>query len=488
MLVLALLTGGLAFASPADHFGFGAVTVGRAGGGWALDGDSSAALGNPALLAGLESSELQLGFSVTRFSFSELPPIYWDTNQDGLINEADTPLDMNGGYDRADGTSIGVARRIGDRAVLGLSVFGPQDRLLRLYTIEPELPTYFMYRNRAHRYAMAMALAVAPTRDLELGAGVQVISRSVLKATLTVDAVVEGTPSQGGAVSDVATATVDVHSIYFDLIPKAIPVLGARWKVGERIPALDGLAVAGSWHGTGGIPVEFLLDAQVNARAQDVGELEPVSAAILAEAGIQIYDHYIPNQFQVGIAYSLDNGLSLFGDLIHTRWAALQLNVTRVLDSEVQATLADVSDLKLQDGNDVSGVMFRNTTSARAGLEYHREGVRLPQRFGPGQLTGRFGVGFEPSPLLSQTAETALLDSDRLIFGAGVSLSHGPIWAPLGDGDMGWNLSVQSHRLIDGALTRRTPDGPTAGYAVDGAPLPIGGGFFTAGLSWSLDY
>ena len=86
MLILALLTGGLAFASPADHFGFGAVTVGRAGGGWALDGDSSAALGNPALLAGLESSELQLGYSVTRFSFSELPPIYWDTNQDGLAD------------------------------------------------------------------------------------------------------------------------------------------------------------------------------------------------------------------------------------------------------------------------------------------------------------------------------------------------------------------------------------------------------------------
>ena len=142
MLCLALLTGGLAFASPADHFGFGAKTVGRAGGGWALDGDSSSALGNPALLAGLESNELQLGYSVTRFAFAELPPVYWDTNQDGLIDASDAPLDMNGGYDRADGTSIGIARRLGERATFGLSVFGPQDRLLRLDAVGAELAPY----------------------------------------------------------------------------------------------------------------------------------------------------------------------------------------------------------------------------------------------------------------------------------------------------------------------------------------------------------
>lgn len=484
--LLVLLSLPDALASPADFFGFGGDLMGRGGAGIALPGTAGAALINPAGLSGRDASQLSLGYTLVRYNFAELPPIAWDTNRDGLVDSSDDPLDLNDRYDPADGFMIALSRPVNERFGFGLAMFGPQGRLLRLRTMEPSLPTYFLYDNRAHKYELALALGGAPLRGLHVGAGIRLISRSVLNVTMTIDATVSGEPDQDTSADDLVQATMDIHDLSFDLVPRAVPVLGARWDVGEHIPALEGLAIAATFRGTGAIPVEFNLDAQVNGHAEDIGDLDPVTAALAAQASVLIFDHYIPRQVQYGVAYTWRERLSAAVDVQQTAWEAMGLSVSKLQSLALQATMAELGDLPVQDGNDTSGITFRNTVGVRAGVEGALPPLPLPDRWGPGELRLRGGFGYEPSPLVSQTADTALLDSDRLIFAGGASLAHERPGEA--EGPMRWDLFFQTHRLASGTLQRPEQDVPRAGYPQDNAPVPIGGGFFATGLQWSLDY
>lgn len=480
-MLLALLA---AWASPAELYGFGARAMGRAQGGVSLPGDAGSALLNPAALAGSPTSQLLLGYTVVRFDFDELPPLYWDTNRDGLVDTTDQPLTV-GGIDPGDGTMLGVRRAIGPRLGVGLSLFAPTGRLLRLQTIEPRIPTYFMYQNRTQRYAMAVGLGVQPLTSLNIGVGVRMLSRSRLDATFTVDAVVDGDPD-GNGVDEVVSATVDVHDMTFDLKPAFIPVAGLQWKPGELDARFEGLALGFTWRGEGGVPVDVGLDAQINARTQDLGDLEPLVVAAVVQAAVSVFDHYVPQQFQLGVSYSFQDVFHTYLDVHHTRWEAMQLNYSRVLSAGIDTSLADTSGVDLGAGL-TPNVKFRNTWSLRTGTELHLPPFDLPGRGGWLRPVFRGGFGYEPSPLVAQSSETALLDSDRLIFGLGLGFEHGAIW-DLVDGPVSWDSFFQYHSLASGTLARAATDSPRAGYPVGGASVPIGGRFYAAGMQWSFDY
>ena len=58
--------------------------------------------------------------------------MYWDTNRDGLVDNTDAPLQI-GGNDPGDGSMLGIRRAIGPRFGVGLSLFAPTGRVLRLH-------------------------------------------------------------------------------------------------------------------------------------------------------------------------------------------------------------------------------------------------------------------------------------------------------------------------------------------------------------------
>jgi long-subunit fatty acid transport protein len=480
-----LLTLGSALASPAELYGFGAAAMGRSGGGVALDGDAGSALLNPAALAGHDRSQLLLGYTVVRFDFEDAPPVYWDTNRDGSIDEHDEPLDL-GGYDHGDGLMLGLRRPIGERFGFGAAMFIPQQRLLRLQTTDPQLPNYFMYRNRTQRYALALGFGGQPVRSLYIGGGFRVLSRSVIDVTMTIDAVVDGSGTEGG-VEDVVALEARVHDMSFDLKPAVVPVLGLRWEVGEVVRPLEGLALGFTWRNEGGIPVDVNLDAQLNARAEDLGELDPVSMAALAEVYVSIYDHYMPMQFIGGGSWSFEDTFHVYLDAHYTRWSAMRLNSTELISSSLDATMADLSELEFENGHDVGEIQWRDTWSVRTGTELNLPVVELPGRLGWIRPGFRGGFGYEPTPLVAQSGHTALLDADRMIFGVGASLAHGAIW-DICEGPVRWDLFFQYHSLAQGTLARPETAEPRPGYAVDGQPVPIGGRFLATGLQWSFDY
>lgn len=490
MLTLLLSVSGLtgaAMASPAEAFGFGAKAVGRGGAGVAMPGDAGSAMLNPASLAGRGGSSFFFNYGLVRYNFAEIPEVYWDTNQDGIIAADEPGLDVNGGYNPSDAFSIGIDRSFKDKVFLGFSVLLPKDRLLRLHTVEPTLPNYVMYGNRYNRYGLAVAVAGEPVRSLQLGVGVQLLSHSTIDVTLTANATVSGSPDEGSGVEDLVAAEIDVHDVDFDLISDAIPTAGLRWDVGDLVPALSGLAVGASWRGHGELPVALTLNGQINTTAQDMGELDPVTAVVLLDASALLMDHYMPTQLNAGLAYTFRDSVSVYADMLHTRWAGMKLNVTTIEDAEIQATLVDLSEVAVQDGNAVPHVAWRNTTGFRTGAEFQLPELPFPERLAPAHLNLRVGFGIEPSPLVQQGADTALLDSDRLIFAGGVGLSHAPIF-DLAEGPMRWDLFTQVHVLAQGELERPPSAEPRAGYPVAGGNIPIGGSFYTAGLQWSMDY
>lgn len=473
-------------ASPAELYGFGARAMGRAQGGVSLEGDAGSALLNPALLVGHDKAQVLVGYALVRFDFDEVPPVYWDTNQDGLIDDYDEPLQM-GDYDKGDGVMIGIRRPLHEKVAIGGALFIPQSRLLRLQTVDPQLPNYFMYRNRTQRYAIALGFAAEPVRSLQVGGGVRLLSRSVLDVSFTLDTVVQGGQPTDAGVEDVVAVEARVHDLSFDLKPSAVPVFGLRWDAGELIEPLDGLALGFVWRNEGGIPVDVNLDAQLNTTAEDVGELDPVTLAALGQVYINIFDHYMPMQFQFGGSYSVDDILHLYVDAHHTRWGAMQLNSTQLLDAELQATMADLGGLTIDNGHDVSGISWRNTWSVRTGTELYLPKFPLPGDLGWKAAHVRGGFGYEPSPLVGQTGATALMDADRVMFGLGVGVSHGAIKNTV-EGPVSWDAFFQYHTLAQGTLERRATEEPRAGYPVGGAPIPIGGSFFTTGLQCSFDY
>ncbi len=483
--LLLLLAGPAAVASPVDLYGFGAPSIGRGGGGVALSDDAGSVFLNPAGLTRLGGGQLILGYTALRFRFEELPEVYWDTNRDGRLDALDEPLAPDLPAPAADGMIAALARPLGRRLAVGMAASLPRDRLFRLHTFEPSLPTWFLYENRPQRYALAGALAAELPGGLSLGAGLRMLPQVQIDASLGIDLTVSGASPDPRGAEDILSAEVAVNDITVDLVPDFAPSAGLIWHLGALSPALEGLRLAGTWRGPSGVPVDIGLDMQINTTAQDIGELEPTTAVVILQGGLELFDHYLPGQLQGGLSWETRDTLRLYGDLVYTRWSRFTLNLARLVEAELQASLMDLSEVAISDAS-VVGAEFRDTLGYRLGSELSLPRWDLPEGAGDLRLRLRGGLGYDPSPLLGQTADTTLLDADRLIIALGAGLSHREPFGWQG-GDYRLDLFLQGQPLARGALSRSSEE-PRAGYPVDGTPVPIGGDILAAGAQWRLDY
>jgi len=486
-LLFALLP--MAQASPSDLYGFGGRTIGRGGAGVALVADPDAALLNPAGLGGVEQAEVGAGFAVVRMNFESLPAVYWDTNQDGRIDEHDPPLEPGPYLDRADGAMLSVARPIVDGWGVGASFFLPRDRLLRFETYEPSIPTYFMYENRPHRYALAVGSGVELGGGLRLGAGLEWMGKAELALGFAVDLGIDGDEIEEGLTEDLTSITIDAQTIRVDLATDVVPAFGIQWHpITPEHPALEDLSVGLTVRAAGGLPVLVDINGQINITAEDIADLEPTAVALLMDLQMNIVEHYLPATIQGGLAYQLGERLQVYTDARRSFWTNMETNVAHVVDASLGAALADLGDLEVQDGN-LFSVDFRDTWSVRGGMELTMPSTRLPGKLGQMRMHARAGAGYEQTPLLilSQSAKTALLDADRILVAGGLGAEHrSPL--TLIEGPFRWDAFAQMHMLAPGQLNRSTPPEPTAGFSVDEAPLPIGGRILVAGIQWGANY
>ena len=477
-------------ASPVELYGFGASAMGRAQGGVAYTDDAGAVFLNPAGLANMSQPSAILGAGLIRLDFDDLPPVYWDTNRDGLINEYDTPLDPGPEEEPGDGGWGALTHPYGERIVLGMGLFLPKNRIMRIDTFEPSIPTYFMYENRPQRYAFAIGGALRAPYGLNIGLGVRVVPKAMLTAVFTIDATVSGESADDTAAGadEFVEGSFDFHDLTVDIAMDYAPVVGFQWHLGEvtDAPVLRDLSIGGGYRGEAGVPVLVDVAAQINGHVEDVGALAPEVLAAAVALQFTVFDHYLPAQWTGGAAYTLEDTLHVYADVQYTRWSKMKFNVSQLVASELNATLADLSDVEITDGNPMN-VVLRDTIGVRLGSELTLPRWDVPGRIEWAQATVRGGFGYEPTPLVAQGANTALLDADRLIFAVGAGVEHGTPLHIL-EGPIHWDVFFQYHQLARGELERPAIEEPVAGYPVDAAPLEIGGSIYAAGLQWSVDY
>ncbi len=476
-------------ASPVEFYGFGARRMGRAGGGTAIADGPESVLSNPASLPGLDAPELSLGIVYGDTAFRQFPDLYWDTNQDGLINSNDSLLDMGPNYNATMGVMVGAAVPLGKRVAVGLGLYLPPNRLLRLQTFEPQLPSYFLYENRTQRYELGMGLGVRPIWGLSLGAGLQMIPTVKFALDATLNATVSGAGEEDSA-TELVDMELDVHSMVMDLKPGMAPNLAFHWDAGQAVPVLDGLFVGASWRGSAGLPVDADLNIQANIKTADVGELEQVLLPLVLNLQMGLYDHYVPSQWNFGLAYSIKDRLMISADLRRTGWDKLRINIAEIVSSSLEGAAVDFGKDPVKDGNPYD-VELEATWAPRVGADLRLPEIKTKTALGNIAIRMRAGFGYEPTPLVSQSAATVVLDADRIIFGGGLGVEHlNPFWRGEAGGKrmVRWDGFLQYHMLATGELVRPEPAQPTAGYAVGGAAIPIGGHLLAAGAQWSLQY
>jgi long-subunit fatty acid transport protein len=474
---------GMARATVPDTYGNGARNMGMGGGGVAIADDGAAARLNPAGLNRIDRPTVALGFTYAAPRFDAMPSLWWDTNQDGSLDTRDDPLDYALDVEDAVGLSLHIGRNVGGKFGLGLTAYVPVNRLLSFSTFEPDLPNYFLYGHRQQRFALAAGVGGEVLPGLAIGASVDMLAAARFGMVATLDAAAVAEAGGDDVSALVGDIEFDVHDVRLDVVPDFAPIFGAQWHLGPLFAPLDGLWLGASYRGSAGLLISADISVQANVGVEDVGELEPFLFAAVLDAGLLMYDHYVPAQAALGAAYRIEDTLDLYVDVRWTAWSPMLLNVARIDTVDISSPLVDLGDA-VTDGNEFE-VLLRNVWSVRTGLELDLPTWEVGGAFRYVRLRARGGFGLEPSPLVDQR-DSALLDADRTMYTLGAGVEH---WDPLHlvNGPVRYDLSFQYHALAPGQLARSSSS-PRPGFPVDASGIPVGGHIVVFGFEWGFDY
>lgn len=481
---------GLLAAAPAgatvpDAIGMGARWAGAGGGGVAVVDDGTSAFVNPAGLSFVRRPTASIGYLGAWPRFEPVPDLWWDTNRDGVVNELDPALEYDVNPPSMAGFTVQASRNIGGKFGLGLSAYVPTRSLFSFSTFEPSLPNYIMWDNRTQRFVAAAGIGGQILPGLSLGVSANVLARARASVAMTISA---GISSPSDTATDlgetVDQVTVDLHEVDTAVVPAVGPIFGMQFDFGQLVPPLRGLVLGASWQEQVSLVVDAQVDTQANVEVSEIGDLDPIITSFIVDAGLQMFDHFVPRKVGLGAAYRRQDALTLYVDARWTDWRAMALNVPTVEGVEVVTPLVDL-DPEVIDGNTYRFTM-KSVWSVRTGTDLQLPEFRIDGKLRYVRLSFRGGFGLEPSPLVSQGGNSILLDSGRTLYTLGIGVET---WDPF--------------ELIDGAVTLdgffqyqtlaaypfpHGSDEPRAGFPVRGSSIPVGGDLIAAGVAWTFEY
>ena len=487
VVALALLASTQGMAGPVDAYGFGAASIGRGQGGVSIADGGMTVFRNPALLQKLEWAEAAAAYGFYRAQLPASPQVYWDTNQDGVLDASDPHLAVKPDAPAADGVSISMARNVGDKMGVALNAFLPKDRLMRFGTTEPSLPTWVMYGNRTQRIDLSIGSGIEVYKGLSIGAALEVTAMARYQISGTIDMGVGTVESDEEELSDlIDSVTVDVHEMTLDLVPRLVPIVGFHWDVGQLVEPLDGLNIGASWRAESGFPVDAEIDLQLNGTIQNLGELNDMAVTLVMPVEFSVFDHYIPERWSLGASYQYEDRALVYVDMHHTKWSGMVVNVARVTESAIRSQIFEVKEDLVDDANDYNAV-FKDTQSIHAGAELYLPIIATKGDAGDIEPILRGGFGLVPTPLRSQEVGTAFLDSDRMLFSFGAGVIHEDATMLL-PGPVQWDVFYTKHVLADGALKVADAGTMRSGAPVNGQSIPIGGSLWSAGAQLTVSF
>ena len=515
-LLLGLLLPSPARATVQDQFGQGPEHIAMAGAVTALAGDTSAAYYNPAGIAQTRHVALSLGYILGQANLMGWDGIVYDTDGDGLVQDADGYVDYGsvGADYRVDdlgkqapfytaGLQFGAAFPLYRHITLGIAGYLPSQSLMRIELENPAIPYYVMYRNRNNRFAISPALAFQPWHGVRLGLGVQAMTRIVarmrLSSVVDVDAFTTDT-GDGDQVS--ATVQANVDEMVMSMQPLMAPNFGLQFDMGAFVdpsdPRWDTLrrfAFGVAWRG------EWMANTNVDATVTANGSIrfdddELLLSTLLEEPiHVQITDmvgFYNPAELSIGMrqGYGL---VDLTGDLTWVQWSKFTDTVAPYMGFSVDSLAGTTVDIEV--GEDLPEPGFKDTWTLRVGGQFHTPNWRFSQDLRDFKFFVRGGYAYIPSPVPDQTGLTNYMDSDRSVFAGGIGLegrylkfAKGPLRLDIGG--QYHKMSTRTVQKDPSLLTDSTGDGIVdypQGYPLTGE-ITCGGNLWVLAAALEMSF
>lgn len=361
-------------ASTFDIFGFTARDVGLGDAMTAATRGYGALYYNPGALGADKQQRIGMGVALT------LPSLYVDRAN----AESDRPTVSP---DAHLGFHLGWVKPIPgifeQKLALGVSIYLPADRLVRVQGVDPQSPQFYLYQNLEDKLLIHAGASVEPLEWLSFGLGVQILAD--LGGTVALDMnIVSGTFER----TDVSVALSPTASLLAGVLVRPAP----------------GVSVGLSYRGESSL--QFSLPVTVR-------EGEALSLAIDVSQTVL----WTPHQLSLGMAWQLDDPRLLLAlDATWALWSdapdpspRLAVDVGgRLLDA---FGLADALDLSTRSVPIAMG--FSDTVVARVGAEWEVSD----------HVVLRGGYFFRPTPAPRQTGVAAYLDNDAHVVGLGAGFS-----------------------------------------------------------------
>ncbi len=372
-LVLFIIFSQISFANYGDSFGIGTRNNFLGGSADVTDGGSFASVGNPAGLVNAYNSPFDLSIRTNQPSLDNTELKFRDQPLTGL--PFDDYQSANAG--NMNTFSGGGNLRLGQRLVIGGSLFIPLDSLARVYAFSGNESNYLHYMDRQARPEIYTGLGIRVFDWFSFGAGFL----GSVKADGTL---------QTGITQNTAEARV-----LLELKPVLIPYGGVLFEkeVGEG-KFLFGTAYRGEHSSVANLNVDM-------GFVVGPGKL-PFSA------DSQLIAFYDPAKLNLGLGYqSARYGIYFSAENVF--YSSYKSNIVKLGGS-------DLGVLNNPTIN-IAPVKLRDSWSYRAGYEIKNWGNIFNAN-----LTNQFGIEYHQSSLPSNPSSLSILDVDRFVFGAGLSL------------------------------------------------------------------
>ncbi len=299
--LLLLLSPAAALADGPDSFSIG--SRGASLGGALAGGADDWAAGyyNPAGLAGPRKIKAGAGIVVGLEHLQEFDDIALGEDAGGNLVRGPVGADYENVYAVVGGIAIPLTKRLS----MGMTVWSPGQRFVRIMTQDPFIPHYPMYANRAQRITFDLAFAYRITDKIRAGAGGAALARSTLHVDFNI-------PAGEGSESDASRGLITL-----DIVPTFVPVAGVEWDVSSFT---FGAAYRGE------TDLKVMVDQSSGA---DVIIPFGPSLRFRSTVGIAgdfvILDHFTPQQVAIGGAWR-GNGapVHVFFDATWMNWAAFK--------------------------------------------------------------------------------------------------------------------------------------------------------------------
>lgn len=378
------LWGGVALASPSDTYGATPRGVATAGALTAGADDGSSAYYNPAGL-GLGAAGGKASVSVGYLAGVPLMGINRELGDAAHLAAQPTSLPPSQGF-AAVSALFPLGGKLANKAALGLLMYHPQDKLVRVQLIDPHQPQWTRFSSSPDRLELAVGLGVRFGDKVAVGVGANVLAG----LSGTVDFQI-----------DLLAKRVDRRNLDFALKTTAAPIAGFT------VTPTDKLRLSFAYRGA----LSLALSQPNIINLGDIGTL------VLDVSGVV---HYTPHELAAGVSFEPTESLRVMVDAKFAMWSLAPYPAAQVqvkLQGQVPEALG--LDKALSFGTKDPSPGFKNTLTPSVAVEYTF----------PDKVTRlRGGYAFRPTYVPDQVlSRSNFLDNSAHVLGLGATFQfHDP--------------------------------------------------------------